>query len=228
MLSSHDIELDDSASASFAGAGTSGTDATSVSHLLRPDHASGETKIPVRTNRASSPSRRASWTSSWIYEICAIVVSVAFMVAIVVVLNMRIDRKLRSSWTLPLAPNTVIALFSTLSKSAILLVITACISQLKWIYFGRRGHRVMDLQTFDDASRGPLGAISLIVRIRWGATIASFGALLTILALAQDAFYQQIYSTDFNSTIQQGQVASLAVTRCQDSGSLDSGYTSKT
>jgi hypothetical protein len=136
------------------------------------------------------------------------------MVAIVVVLKMRIHGKLQSSWTLPLAPNTVIALFSTLSKSAILLVITACISQLKWI--------------FDDASRGPLGAISLIVRIRWGATIASFGALLTILALGQDAFYQQIYSTYFNGTIQQGYVSSLAVTRCQDTGTLDSArYTSK-
>jgi hypothetical protein len=229
MLNSDDIELDNSASIGFggAGAGASGTDATSVSHLLRPDNASAETKMPQRTTRASSPSRRASWTSSWIYEICAIVVSVAFMVAIVVVLKTRIHGKLRSSWTLPLAPNTIIALFSTLSKSAILLVITACISQLKWIYFGRRGHRVMDLQIFDSASRGPLGAIALIVRIRWGATIASFGALITILALFQDAFYQQIYSTYSNGTMQQVHGASLAVTRCQDTGTLDSGYTGK-
>jgi hypothetical protein len=223
MLNPDDIELDNSASIGFggAGAGASGTDATSVSHLLRPDHASGETKMPLRTTRASSPSRQASWTSSWIYEICAIVVSVTLMIAIVVVLKTRIHGKLRSSWTLPLAPNTVIALFSTLSKSAILLVITACIGQLKWIYFGRRGHRVVHLQIFDAASRGPLGAIALIVRIRWGATIASFGALLTILALAQDAAYQQIYSTYSNGTIQQGQVASLAATRCQDTGTLN-------
>jgi hypothetical protein len=138
------------------------------------------------------------------------------MIAIVVVLALRIDGKPRRSWTLPLAPNTVIALFSTLSKSAILLVITACISQLKWIYFGRRGHRVMDLQIFDDASRGPIGAISLIMRIRWGATIASFGALLTILGLGQDAFYQQIYSTHFSNTEQPGEMASLAVVRIQD------------
>jgi hypothetical protein len=70
-------------------------------------------------------------------------------------------------------------------------------SQLKWIYFGPRGHRLMDLQIFDSASRGPLGAISLIFHIRWGATIASFRALLTILALLQDAAYQQVYSTHF-------------------------------
>ena len=225
MLNPDDIELDNSASIGFGGAGAEapGTDATSVSLLLRPDNTSGETKMHQRTNRTSSPSRRASWTSSWIYEICAIVVSVAFMIAIVVVLKTRIHGKLRSSGTLPLAPNTIIALFSTLSKSAILLVITACISQLKWIYFGRRGHRVMDLQIFDAASRGPLGAIALIVRIRWGATIASSGALITILALFQDAFYQQIYSTHFNNTEQRGETASLAVVRYQDAGGLGPG-----
>jgi hypothetical protein len=171
------------------GEEASSDDTTSAYHLLRPDHASGETKIPSGRSRVLHSSKRAGWTSSWIYEICAIVVSVAFMVASVVVLWKRIDGKPRSSWTLPLAPNTLIAIFSTLSKSAILLVVTSCISQLKWIYFGQRGHRLMDLQTFDDASRGPLGAVSLILRIRWGATIASFGALLTILLLAQDAFY---------------------------------------
>jgi hypothetical protein len=223
MLNSGDIELDNSASTGYIGAGASGTDATSVSHLLRPDNASGETKMPQRTTRPSSPSRRASWTSCWIYEICAIVVSVVFMIAIVVVLKTRIHKKPRSSWTLPLAPNTIIALFSTLSKSAILLVITACISQLKWIYFGRTGHRVMDLQIIDAASRGPLGAIALIVRIRWGATIASFGALLTIMLLAQESFYQQIYSTHFNNTEQRGEMASLAVVRYQDAGGSGPG-----
>lgn len=76
----------------------------------------------------------------------------------------------------------------------------------------------MDLQIFDDASRGPLGALSLILRIRWGAMLASLGALLTILALAQDAFYQQIYSTYSSRTEQFEDMASLAVTRCQDAG----------
>jgi hypothetical protein len=224
----NDIELDNAVpTLGSVGPEASRNDVTSVSHLLRPDNASGEAKMPARTSRISNSSKRASWSSSWIYEICAIVVSVAFMIAIVVVLKTQIHGKLRSSWTLPLAPNTVIALFSTLSKSAILLVITACISQLKWIYFGRRGHRLMDLQIFDNASRGPLGAISLIVRIRWGATIASIGALLTILSLGQDALYQQIYSTYTNDTAQQGHVASLAVTRCQSSGALDSGFTGK-
>lgn len=221
MIDSDDIELDYATPGSgFAETGASGRDATSVSHLLRPDHAFGEANMSARTGRA----QRASWLSSWIYEICAIAVSVAFMVAIAIVLWKRIDGKTRSSWTLPLEPNTIIAIFSTMSKSAILLVITACISQLKWIYFGKRRHRVMDLQIFDAASRGPAGAIWLIFRVRWGATTASLGALLTILALAQDAFYQQIYSTYSNRTEQRGEVASLAVIRYQDTITTDPAW----
>ena len=227
MINSDDIELDEAASISgFAGAGASGTDATSVSHLLRPDNAPVETKMHARTSQISSLSKRASWVSSWIYELCAMVISIVFMAAIVIVLSIKIDGKLLSSWTLPLAPNTVIAIFSTLSRSAILLVIAACISQLKWIHFGRRSHRVMDLQIFDDASRGPLGALSLILRIRWGATIASFGALLTILALAQGAFYQQVYSTFSNRTEQRRELASLAVSRYQDTIATDPDWES--
>ena len=112
MTNSDDIELDEAAPISgFAGAEASGTDATSVSRLIRPDNAPGETKIYARTGQISSLSKRMSWGSSWTYEICAIVVSVAFMVAIVIVLWKQIDGKPLRSWTLQLAPNTIIALF---------------------------------------------------------------------------------------------------------------------
>jgi hypothetical protein len=211
----------------FTGNEASSDDATGVSRHSQQGRTPRGSRMHANASGASSAPMRANWRTSWIWEISSLVVSAAFMIAIVVVLGKRIDGKPRSSWTLPLAPNTVIALFSTLSKSAILLVITACISQLKWIYFGRRGHRVMDLQIFDDASRGPLGAISLIVRIRWGATIASLGALLIILALAQDAFYQQIYSTYSSHTEQLEEVASLAVTRCQYAGAVRDSLTCK-
>jgi hypothetical protein len=193
----------------FAETQTSnGETTTSNSRLLQPHRASGESrppmitpdfagdeassddafdnpKMPVKASWMSSSSMQASWGSSWIYEIGALVASVAFMIATVILLWKRIDEKPLSSWTLPLAPSTLIAIFSTLSKSAILLVITACISQLKSIYFGKKRHRLIDLQTFDDASRGPLGAASLTLRIRWGATTASLGALLTILCLGR-------------------------------------------
>lgn len=117
------------------------------------------------------------------YEIGAIVLSLVFMSAVVVVLK-KIDGQLISSWNMPLSPNTSIAVFSTLPKSTILFVISGCLGQLKWVYFEQRGQRLMSLQIFDDASQGPLGSLWLLLRIRWSAVIASCGALLIILALA--------------------------------------------
>lgn len=77
---------------------------------------------------------------------------------------------------------------------------------------------------FNEASRGPFGALSLILHIRWGATIASLGALLMILALAQDTFYQAIYSTYTDLTSQASEVATLAKSNCFDSRTLEAGY----
>lgn len=169
------------------------SDATGNSHPLKTTEtrnvANGDR--PGSTEWVSRLSRRARWSSLWLYEIGAILLSLVFMSAIIVVPE-NIDGKPMSSWNMPLSPNTLIAIFSTLSKSAILLVISGCLGQLKWVYFEQRGQRLMDLQVFDDASKGPLESLWLLIRIRWSAIIASCGALLIILALAQDAFYQEV------------------------------------
>lgn len=186
------------------------SDTTDTSHppqTTGPQYASG---LGRRRSMEwiSNLSRRARWSSLWLYEIGAIVLSLIFMSAIVVVLK-KIDGQPMSSG-MPLSPNTLIAIFSTLSKSAILFVISGCLGQLKWVYFEQRGQRLMDLQIFDDASRGPLGSLWLLLRIRWSAIIASCGALLTILALAQDAFYQEVYSTYTAETALHNGAATIA------------------
>lgn len=86
-----------------------------------------------------------------------------------------------------------------------MLSVAACISQLKWLYFGTAPHRIQDIQIFDDASRGPLGALNLIMRLRLspsdafshrsgGAGWAFWASVLTILALVSDPFVQQLLS----------------------------------
>lgn len=84
-----------------------------------------------------------------------------------------------------------------------MLSVGACVSQIKWVYFKKAPHSLYDLQTFDDASRGPLGAMELITRLSpkdiitdrsTGAGWAFWASVLTILALALDPFAQQILS----------------------------------
>lgn len=91
-------------------------------------------------------------------------------------------------------PNAFLSIVSTASKSSFLLPLTEAISQLKWIYYQQGMRRVVDMQTFDEASRGPLRAFKLLWRIRFRAFIASAGAVIIILAIAIDPFTQQVLS----------------------------------
>lgn len=64
----------------------------------------------------------------------------------------------------------------------------------RWIYFQQRAHSLLDLQIFDDASRGPMGALKLIWAVRLQALVAVIGAIIIVLTLAMDPFTQQILS----------------------------------
>jgi len=50
-----------------------------------------------------------------------------------------------------------------------------------------------EIQTFDDASRGPLGAAKLILQTS-AFHLATLGGIVTILSLVMDPFAQQILS----------------------------------
>lgn len=150
---------------------------------LTSGHRAGQKKGPLPTLR------------EWKWELLACIFSLACMAAIVAILS-TFQGKALQDWNLPggILPNSVVSIFATLSKSAMLYVLGEGISHLKWIYFQQRGHRVLHMQTFDDASRGPWGSLILIRRIRWRASLAAGGALLVILALAIDPFAQQVLS----------------------------------
>ena len=83
-------------------------------------------KIPEK------PSKLRSRLSPWLWETCAILFSFACMVAIAAIL-ISTNNKPLSHWRLPISPNALMSTFNTLAKSAMLLVLAECISQMKWI-----------------------------------------------------------------------------------------------
>ena len=95
------------------------------------------------------------------------------------------------------------------------------ISQLKWTYFQQRPHRLAELQVFDDASRGPLGSLQLLWKIRWKAVVASLGALVCVLALATEPFTQQILSYPTLMTAMANVSAEIGSNRFLKSQELD-------
>lgn len=58
--------------------------------------------------------------------------------------------------------NSVISFFATIAKLAIASVVGSAINQSKWLWYRQDEPKpIQDLQAFDDASRGPLGAAML-------------------------------------------------------------------
>lgn len=125
--------------------------------------------------------------------------------------------------------SSVISIIGTMSKSALLLTITSCISQYKWVNL-TDVRSLQDLQFHDDASRGPWGSFMLLINKK-GLSVFSLtnilnlcanlkslilnrywvklAALITIISMALDPAYQALirieqrskYQNDPNATV---------------------------
>ena len=145
----------------------------------------------------------------WLPEIASFLFALLALVAIIILLAARKDKPL-PKWPSLLNINSLVAIFSSISKAALLLSISECIGELKWIWFANP-QRVSDFDRFDSASRGPWGALLLLLK-RPGNICASLGALITILTLAIDPFAQQVLH--FNNCLRPigGSLATIART----------------
>jgi Protein of unknown function (DUF3176) len=125
----------------------------------------------------------------WLWEILSITTSLICMFGIVVTL------KVFENKPLPALPsgitfNALISVLATLSKASTLVAVAACISQLKWQWFGET-RKMRDFEIFDQASRGPWGSLQLLAKTRspW---LVGLGAAITIVAIGIDPFMQQV------------------------------------
>ncbi|KAK5739083.1 hypothetical protein LTR17_005603 [Elasticomyces elasticus] len=154
------------------------------------------TAVPSEEKDDSTKSAtvRANWwrrimLDSWAPEIIAITFSTACIVAIAAVLKFYEGK---STPRLPygITLNAVISILATASRSLLIFTVAAAIGQSKWCWY-RRERGVNDIQSFDEASRGPWGSVMLLFSRR-AQSLAAMGAAITVLALAFDPFVQQI------------------------------------
>lgn len=151
---------------------------------------------------------------SWLWEITSLVFSAVCVVAMVAVLINRQGTTL-AAWHLSIAPNTVISVLATVSKTCLLLPVTASISQLKWLHFNR-AHRLSDLDLYDNVSRGPLGALFFVFRLPL--SLGALGAIITIVALAFDPFAQQLISFPSRQAATHNETAFFRISQTYESG----------
>jgi hypothetical protein len=161
----------------------------------------------VKSKELSKRVRPIPWW--WWWDIGAAVLSAVSMILIIALL-IKVQNTPLQDWTLPIQPNSLIAVLTTISKTTMMVPIASCLGQLKWHYFSRQAHHLDHLQLFDDATRGPWGAFTILRRINSQATLASFLALTTIIALGVEPSAQQILG--FTHGILSNQTATIGST----------------
>ncbi|KAF2727672.1 hypothetical protein EJ04DRAFT_581854 [Polyplosphaeria fusca] len=97
--------------------------------------------------------------------------------------------------------STAVAAFSQVASAALLHSVSECIGQLKWSWLKlgkRRSVRAIDVDYFDDATRGPKGSLAFLWRIP-RAHLAYIGAIITLLMLGFSSFTQQAVTTELRN-----------------------------
>ncbi len=126
---------------------------------------------------------------NWWLCISSLVVSLIALGAIVLLLVV-FNGKPLPKLPLGISVNTYVSFFSTIAKASMLVAVGESISQLKWLWF-REPRTLQDIQLFDDASRGPLGATMLLLKTKMIKLVA-LGSLITVMSLIMEPFAQQI------------------------------------
>ena len=85
---------------------------------------------------------------------------------------------------------TLANVLGKVASAALIVPTTEALGQLKWSWF-HNSNAIWDFEIFDKASRGPWGAALLLYRTK-GQSLAALGAVLVLLLLAIDTFFQQV------------------------------------
>jgi hypothetical protein len=151
----------------------------------------GESSIPRLGIPTKDPSAIKKLVfDSWIGEAVVMALSIGCLAAIAIIVNLY-DGAPLPQWRGGVTLNTVIAVLSTTARSGMIFVISATMGQLKWCWLGQTRRRLVDMQVMDDASRGPLGAARTLASLT-GGTMATLGAVTTVLMVAFSPFLQQL------------------------------------
>ncbi|KAF2148132.1 hypothetical protein K461DRAFT_316518 [Myriangium duriaei CBS 260.36] len=139
-----------------------------------------------------------SYEGGWVIELLSAAAGSILIVGLVFALRPHDQHRLPHLGSLfgsNLSLNTLVAVISILSKAAFLYPVAECISQQKWMYFGVEPRPLNRLSTFDQASRGLWGGMTLIWETK-ARTPAAIGVLLMLYALTVDPLSQQLLSSE--------------------------------
>jgi len=157
----------------------------------------------------------------WWPELIGAFSSILLLGAIIAFLAVLDGSKL-DDWHLAwqIKPPTIVSILVTLCRINLAFFIAEGIGQLKWVFFEQREHQLSDFEKFDEATRGPWGAVCFIWKINRRAFVATFGAIMAILILAMDPFSQQVIYYAARADNVDGAIATVPSALFYDSGAL--------
>lgn len=132
------------------------------------------------------------FTDTWALEYAAMTLAITTLSGIAIVLGVYGER-VSSNWTYSITINTVLSTLASIMKGTMMLSVGSCLGQLKWTWYHPRKWTLHTFQIFDSASRGPMGSLWLLYTLQFW-HLASIGCIVTLMALASDAFIQQSVS----------------------------------
>ncbi|KAF2108099.1 hypothetical protein BDV96DRAFT_471023, partial [Lophiotrema nucula] len=92
----------------------------------------------------------------WWWEVTSGLSSLVLLAAIFSILFVVQDKSI-GSWHFPIEPNAVVSVLTTLTKAGLIVAITGCIGQLKWVHL-KESRQLINVESFDEATRGPIGS----------------------------------------------------------------------
>ncbi|KAL9041872.1 MAG: hypothetical protein Q9214_003960 [Letrouitia sp. 1 TL-2023] len=128
---------------------------------------------------------------TWAQELLCWLLALISLLVIIIVVAIFNGQPLQK-WHSGLTLNTLINVVSQIAQTAVIVPVAASISQLKWIWFHKK-KAIGDMKPFDEASRGPISSIMLILKHpSW--YLVWLGAVNTTLILLLGPFAQQSVS----------------------------------
>jgi hypothetical protein len=135
--------------------------------LLQPYQA-----IPVDSSSllySNAPPSRSAFSTifsqrhnhGWFWELLSCLFSFLSLIAIIIILKHYDGQPIQNA-PQSVTLNSLLAIFTTLAKVGLMFPLAEALSQLKWVWFREAERPLIDFQTFDEATRGPIGGLRLL------------------------------------------------------------------
>jgi hypothetical protein len=201
--------------------------------LPTPEGGSRWCGSPVRTGKGAKTWHDMAWKREskpvvswgWWWELGGLVLCLISMALLLAMLG-RIDQLAFEKWDLPIQPNSLISVFTTVMKTSLMVPVVTCISQLKWRHYLRGSHPLNHLELYEEASRGPWGSLVMLWLLKCKPVLASLLAIVTVASLAFEPTAQQILEIHSRRAPLTNVTAEIGVAREYDSRSFNTSSTS--